>query len=34
MGVAPGTVAASLHAGRQRLAQLLTDTLPEEVNRA
>jgi DNA-directed RNA polymerase specialized sigma24 family protein len=34
MGVAPGTVAASLHAGRQRLAALVNDTLPEEVNRA
>jgi RNA polymerase sigma factor (sigma-70 family) len=34
MGVAPGTVAATLHAGRQRLAVLLTDALPEEVNRA
>lgn len=34
MGVAAGTVAATLHAGRQRLATLLTDTLPEEVNRA
>lgn len=31
MGVAPGTVAASLHAGRQRLAVLLADTLPEEL---
>ena len=34
MGVAPGTVAATLHAGRQRLAALLTDTLPEELHRA
>ena len=34
MGVAPGTVAATLHAGRQRLAVLLTDTFPEEVHRA
>lgn len=34
MGVAPGTVASSLHAGRQRLATLLTDTFPEELDRA
>lgn len=34
MGVAPGTVAASLHAGRRRLAVLLKDTLPEELNHA
>ena len=34
MGVAPGTVAATLHAGRQRLAVLLNDTLPEELHRA
>jgi RNA polymerase sigma factor (sigma-70 family) len=34
MGVAPGTVAATLHAGRRRLAILLNDTLPEELHRA
>ena len=33
MGVAPGTVAATLHGGRQRLATLLNDTLPEELHR-